>query len=379
MRERLDFMPASAPLHRTNATAWPRSVVDALPFAVAVLDPDGVIVESNRALLELCGPVVPGATCCDALGCGTSTGGCCHRGAGAGTEALVALPSGASAWLTARRTERGGTLVCLRADDCTPTRPEPSAPRRLLLTSLGRMRVEDTAAGQLCGPWLEQRPGQLLRFLVARRGRVVSADEIADALWSDGEPRTATTVRYLVHTLRERLEPGRERRGRSSFIDSHRGGYRLNPDHVVVDADLFEREIRDGLAAQGGELGARLLERAVVRHRGEFLAEEPYADWAMGERERLRGLLARALRTLADTAQAAGDLDLAQDRLAQLAELEPLDTGVQRDLISLCLLRGRRGEAVRRYEALQRRVQDAYGGSPGFALLPGPGGELAVA
>ncbi len=50
VRERLDFMPASAPLHRTNATAWPRSVVDALPFAVAVLDPDGVIVESNRAL-----------------------------------------------------------------------------------------------------------------------------------------------------------------------------------------------------------------------------------------------------------------------------------------------------------------------------------------
>lgn len=364
------------------AHGWPRAVVDALPFAVAVLDARGHIIESNQALIDLCGRVAPNTRCCDVLGCATSSAGCVCATRETGPEALVALPSGLTAWVTARPTENAGTLVCLRPEMLPARLRDASAPRRLLVTSLGRLRVEDTVAGPLSGPWLEQRPGQLLRFLIARRGRVVTADEIADALWTDGETRTTTTVRYVIHTLRERLEPGRAPRSASSFVDSHRGGYRLNPDRVVVDADAFEREVRDGLAAHaaaGGDLAIRLLERATGRHRGEFLAEEPYADWAMAERERLLGLHGRALRALADIASAQGNLDQAHERLTQLADLEPLDTVIQRDLIALCLARGRRGEAMRRYEALERRIRDAYGGRPGFALLTGPGGELAVA
>lgn len=362
--------------------AWPRAVVDALPFAVAVLDAHGRIVESNRALVELCGHVATGTRCCDVLGCSASSGGCLHAARDAGTEALVALPGGSTAWATTRPTGLGGTLVCLRVEPVTVPAGDAAAPRRLLITTLGRLRVEDTHGGERGGPWLEQRPGQLLRYLVARRGRVVTAEEIAEALWADGEPRTTTTVRYVVHTLRARLEPGRPHRGASSFIDSHRGGYRLNSERVVIDADVFEREVRDGLAAHaaaGGDLAVRLLERATARHRGEFLSADPYADWAIGERERLLELHGRALRALADIAAAAGDLELAHERLTQLADLEPLDSAIQRDLIALCLRRGRRGEAVRRYEALTRRVRDAYGGHPGFALLPGPTGELAVA
>lgn len=375
-------MPAPLPSPAPHATGWPRSVVDALPFAVAVLDRDGRIVESNRAFVQLCGRVASGTRCCDVLGCAASSGGCPRNARETGSESLVALSGGTTAWVTSRPTECGGTLVCLRPDALHVGARETTSPRRLTITALGRLRVEDTGAGQLSGAWLEQRPGQLLRFLIARRGRVVTTDEIADALWADGESRTTTTVRYVVHALRDRLEPGRTRRAASSFVDSHRGGYRLNPDRVVIDADLFEREVRDGLAAHtaaGGDLAARLLERAVARHRGEFLAEAPYADWAIAERERLLDLHGRALRALSDTACALGDLDQAQERLAQLAELEPLDPEIQRELISLCLLRGRRGEAVRRYQALERRMRDAYGGTPGFSLLAGPGGELAVA
>ena len=65
---------------------------------------------------------------------------------------------------------------------------------------------------------------------------------------------------------------------------------------------------------------------------------------------------------------AAERVEAAAQRMAALADLEPYDEEVQRDLIAICLQRGRRGEATRRYEALSRRLQRAYGAAPSFAL-----------
>src|ERR671937_597195 len=48
--------------------------------------------------------------------------------------------------------------------------------------AFGRTHV-DSAEGRLGGRWLQQRSGQLLKYLVAQRRRVVHSEEIAAALW----------------------------------------------------------------------------------------------------------------------------------------------------------------------------------------------------
>jgi DNA-binding SARP family transcriptional activator len=103
-------------------------------------------------------------------------------------------------------------------------------------------------------------------------------------------------------------------------------------------------------------------------HRGEFLADGPDAEWALQERERLHALAARAYAALVEIELAIGDLDAAAGHARRLADMEPLDTDIQRQLIEICLRQGRRSDAARRYELLRKRTLRELGAEPDFAL-----------
>jgi DNA-binding SARP family transcriptional activator len=240
----------------------------------------------------------------------------------------------------------------------------------LYLEVLGRTQVR-SGETQLGGRWLAQRPGQLLKFMVASRGRPVHTEEIAQALWPESGYAALGNVRHHMHALRRRVEPKRRHRAESQFLVTRGGGYQLDPARVTIDADAFCELAQTGLEAAERDQPARAraaLAEAARRYGGEFLADEPYAEWALDERDRLRDLAARALQVLSGLDRAAGDHDAAYRHLRRLGELEPLDTHIQRDLIELCLRLGRRTEASRRYHALRVRTMRELGQEPGFDL-----------
>jgi DNA-binding SARP family transcriptional activator len=235
------------------------------------------------------------------------------------------------------------------------------------VVTLGITRVEGSGLG---GPWLRQRPGELLKYLVSHRDRPVSTEEIADQLWPESGLRAVRSVRYYVHALRKRLEPTARTPAESSFLLFEEGRYRLS-SRIDVDVDEFEEAIDMGLtAAAANETQAAIehLSRAATLYGGDFLADEPYAEWAMAERDRLRSLAGSGLRTLAGLRLQAGDLEGALGDLERLAGLEPYDLDIHRQLISLTLTRGRRSAALRRYEALRRRMLSTFGEELDFSL-----------
>ena len=178
-------------------------------------------------------------------------------------------------------------------------------------------------------------------------------------------------MRYYVHALRGYLEPDRPARQTSAFVVHARGGYALDLRHLEIDADEFERDVRAGLAAMEAGDASRAREHlgtALALYRGDFLADEPYAEWASDERDRLRQLAGRALHALADADEATGDLDAATDNLERLVSMEPYDLDVHRRLLTLCLRRGRRTDAVRRYASLRRRMLSVFGEDLDFTL-----------
>jgi DNA-binding SARP family transcriptional activator len=239
----------------------------------------------------------------------------------------------------------------------------------LRLSILGQTALEGDS-GPIGGAWVEQRPGQLLKYLACQRGRPAQTEEIAEALWPGSDARSLSSVRYFVHVLRSRLEPTRDSSA-SSPIVSTRGGYCLDPDRVWIDADEFEGLVAAGLAAllaREHDAARNFLEQATELYNGDLLADDPYAEWVLPERERMRELATRALRALLELHLAAGDTDGAEQPARRLADIESYDTDAQRVYIEVCLKQGRRTEAARRYELFQRRTMNAFGETPDFRL-----------
>jgi DNA-binding SARP family transcriptional activator len=361
------------------------------PYGIATFDRDGVLTSLNRAGRELLGELVEGferrsVTCCDLFGCGSASvlHGRCLTELVLERNALLpevrldigGEPIRRAVWVAAAplAVDEQTIAAHLRPGDPRDRRqrtvPHWTGDRRLRITALGRTEVW-SAEGSLGGNWLGQRSGELLKYLVAERHRVVYADEIAEALWPRREQGVLNNVRYYVHSLRVRLEPDRAKRGPSAFIISDGSGYRLNPDLVTVDADLFEQTVRaarNALAKEDAAGGKRLLEESVELYVGDFVADEPYALWVFSERERLRGLASDALETLAGISLSERDWSAAMAHLERLAQMRPFDSDVERRLIKLALSIGQQTYARRRYAAFRMRVLREGGQPPDFDL-----------
>jgi DNA-binding SARP family transcriptional activator len=367
-------------------------------YGLALVDGDGSVLYLNRKARQMLMPTdfwaTGGAwTCCELI-CnrlGPIVGGGCMTQRVA--QADVQMPEvrmdieqdrlQTAAWVTASSLDGEGEqmLFHLRpgrlGDRRRRTPPEwsgqvsPAQRSELQVTTLGKFQVEGPD-GPINGDWLEQRPGQLLKYLVAERRRVVASDRIAEALWPEAGPEEARNrLRYYVHALRDRVEPDRGHRSPARFVVARRGAYYFDTSEVWIDTDEFEREVRAGLAAfdQGFlEPATAHLSTAMGLYRGSFLAEDPYAEWALDERERLRELAGRALRAQVGIQMQMENLEVAADHARRLADMEPFDTDVQKLFIDLCLKRGRRSEAFRRYSVLRKRLVASFGQEPDFDL-----------
>jgi DNA-binding SARP family transcriptional activator len=327
---------------------------------------------------------VDGHTCCELFGCGLPDGpfnGVClselAQQTGVPTpEVRTDLPHASlvsAVWVTAAPSG-DHVIFNLRPGDHgdrrSRTEPHWMTGPHLRVFTLGRTRVE-SREGPIEGKWLKQRPGELLKFLITKRGRAVHAEEIADALWPHAGPGAVGGVRHFVYCAREKLEPRREKGTQSSFILAPGGGYMLNAANVSVDADEFEAQIAAAHAAiaDGDTVrAAGHAERALELYNGDYLEDDPYAEWAFLERERLRHLVSIALRLLARIYLGNDDMEGAVSALRRLAVIDSFDLDVQRELIRLCVRTGHRSEAKRRYATLRQRMLREFGELPDFEL-----------
>ncbi len=304
-----------------DATA--ADVIRELPFGLVVTDGEGRVLARNQAAEQILAVVEDGAasmeaTCCSLFGCNRVPPLDRHcisvlaaSADGPLPEVRVDVPPDApttAVWVTARRL--GGQddrlLLHLRQglldDRRRRTKPHWMEPSRLRIRALGRTEV---ATGEITieGDWLLQRPGQILKYLVMNRGRPVHVDEIVEAIWPKAGTSGRNTVRHFVHALRDRLEPERTRRSPSSFIQSSSGTYSLD-GRVELDVTEFNALATNGLEGptrtpEERMIAIRSLERAIDLYRGDLFAEEPFAEWAFAERERLRGILHESVLQLA--------------------------------------------------------------------------------
>jgi DNA-binding SARP family transcriptional activator len=400
--------PAGLPADRQHQWASPDllgsdELFHGFPYGLVAVDGDGLVTDINRRATELL-PVEPTSreraksSCCELI-CGLVgdqvdgvEGVCLTRGARAAGQVLPEVRLDLAheravhaVWVTAAPIDATAERVLFHLRPGSPRdRRRRLAPEwdpiegasGLRIRTLGPAGVERDRR-PINGKWLHQRPGELLKYLVCQRGRLVSSELIAESLWPDAGLGALNRLRHYVHALRSILEPDRSRRAPSRFIVARGGGYMLDPESVNADADEFERDVDTGLAlfVQGEPAAAASrLEHGLSLYQGEFLSEDPYAEWALDERDRLHELATRGFRVLASLRLHANEVDAAAAPARRSAEMEPFDEDVQRRFMEICLRQGRRTEAMRRYARFRSRAKRAFGEEPGFSLADLSGG-----
>ncbi|WP_083646989.1 AfsR/SARP family transcriptional regulator [Kitasatospora sp. CB01950] len=217
---------------------------------------------------------------------------------------------------------------------------------------------------------LELGPPQqraLLTALALRARRIVSVDELLDALWEEPPARAAAIVRTYVSRLRRVLEPDRVH---PTVLVSSGSGYVLRLPADGTDAEVFENRVAAAgraraLGDTAGALG--LLREACGLWHGEPLAGLP-GPLAQAHRARLVERRLNAVQAWLETeleagrhAEVIGELTI---WVSQYPLLEPM-----RELLMLALYRsGRQAEALGVYADARRTLLEQLGVDPGPRL-----------
>ena len=204
----------------------------------------------------------------------------------------------------------------------------------------------------------------LLALLALRPGQPVSADQLIDALWGDGQAaHPANALQAQIGQLRRTL-------GAAAVITTD-AGYALNVGPDDVDASRFEQLVAKGRRLfEEGEiaLASTALGEALRLRRGEPLTEFAYSGFADAERARLEELLLVAIETRVEADLALGRHGELVGELEALCREHPLRERL-RELLMLALYRaGRQAEALRAYTEARAYLVDELGIDPGPAL-----------
>jgi DNA-binding SARP family transcriptional activator len=211
----------------------------------------------------------------------------------------------------------------------------------------------------------------VLGMLAMRASRVVSRDELVDAVWGQKAPASAEGgVHTYVAGLRRVLEPGRSRRGPSSVLASAPGGYVLRLDAGQVDAIVFERGLAAGRRLRtAGDLSGAItaLDTALSEWHGSAFAGVP-GPFASAERVRLAELRSAAAEERAEVRLDLGRHEQAVPELASLVAEHPLRERM-RGLLMVALYRcGRQAEALQAFHDARQVLAEELGIDPGPEL-----------
>ena len=249
----------------------------------------------------------------------------------------------------------------------------------LVIESLGRFRVIRDGEVVPATAWQSKKARDLLKILVARRGRPTTRESFFELLWPDDDPEPlGNRLSVALATVRAVLDPDK-RYPPEAFVPADKRSIALDLDHVELDlARFLDEAAAASRATRGGEheTARRLLESAESRYGGDFLEEDPYEDWAVAPREEAQATYIGIARTLAGSAAAAGDADVATRYYLRILERDPYDEGAHLGLVEALRAAGRHGEARRRYGFYAAKMEEIAVEAAPFPS--GTGGAVAV-
>lgn len=235
---------------------------------------------------------------------------------------------------------------------------------------LGQFRIERSIGGEWKAvdnrTWHRRRARALLGCLLSISGRRLGREQIMELLWPDLDIDVAANrLNGAVHELRQILEPDIARPANSRLLRLEREVLELaDNSHIWVDAEEFERLLKEAHASTDPKQAESLLEEAASLYHGSYLLEELYSEWATPRRDALHRAWVGLLLNLANMRAEQGAFVSAIEILDRLRIADPTnETALQRLMILLTHL-DRRGEALQVYRQYATTLKRDYEGEP---------------
>lgn len=225
-----------------------------------------------------------------------------------------------------------------------------STPARVDLNIFGTVELTD-AAGTSIQPVLAQpKRLALLAYLAASQPlRFHRRDTLLALLWPVLDADHARdALNKALHFLRRSLG--------SDIIESRGDAeVRLVPERAAIDVADFARALREGRLAD-----ALPLYRGPLMDGFHISGAPEFERWLDTERAHWAGAALRCARTLAKTAQTAGNLREAEAFARRALGLSPADESCAGQLIEILVAGGDRAGALRVYEDFSRLLKAEY-------------------
>jgi DNA-binding SARP family transcriptional activator len=198
--------------------------------------------------------------------------------------------------------------------------------------------------------WPLGRGRALFKYLLTHRDPWPPREVLMEAFWPGATLEAArNNLNVALHGLRRTLRMASD----IEVVVFEQGTYRLHADlRLWVDVDEFERHVRSGRQLETvDELAGAMsqYEVAAALYQGDFLADDPYEDWAILTRERLR-------LAYLDTIDRLSRLYFSQGRYAscttlcqRIVERDPCREDAHRRLIRCYSRQGQPHLALRQY------------------------------
>jgi DNA-binding SARP family transcriptional activator len=214
---------------------------------------------------------------------------------------------------------------------------------------LGSFRV--TVDGVAVDTTSRRRVRHVLAYLLTHRRAPVPRDVLAEVFWPDAGPAAARNNLYVtLSLLRHALRAAHP----DATVERRFDTYRLaGTVDVWTDVEQFERH-RAAAARPSGDPAAaiRHLEAAVQLYDGDFLADEPYLDWAAPVRESLRLDAVEVQSRLVESYLDQGAYGPAAVLARRLLAVDPGNEPVHRRLMACYAAAGQRHLALSQYHRL---------------------------
>ncbi len=264
-----------------------------------------------------------------------------------------------------------------RHRDIAPPSPAPAPPGArpaLRVRTLGGFMVWQGDRPIPASQWTRRAATALFTSLLSVSGYRLHREQVGEFLWPDAEPAAAArTLHATLHLLRGVLDGP----GAAGAAGATTSALRLAGEMIVLepgggappaadwlDAAAFERAARAALAG----VDRPACRAALALYGGDYLPDEPYAEWVAPRRDELRAHYQALLLHLAQLSAAADDLADAEHCLRAVLAVDACHEETAAELMGVLSAQGRRTAALRVYQALATALEADLDLAPNGAI-----------